>query len=149
MLQAVGIPQFVYSFIGGCIFALSPCFFCCGICHWKKRNVFISYLEENCFCHVAPPYLPFWGAAIPFSNAIASFYSPTSKVRGPQSLHFLTHACSRLSFRLELLWRVWRGISWFWFALSWRLKMPCILSCAYWQAVCFLWRMAVQVLCPF
>ena len=47
-------------------------------------------------------------------------------------------------------WWVWDGVSlWFWWAFPSWLMMPVIFSCAYWSAVCLLWRNVYSDPLPF
>ena len=41
------------------------------------------------------------------------------------------------------------GISWFWFACLWWSVMLSIFSCVFWPSVYLLWKMFIQICCPF
>ena len=63
------------------------------------------------------------------------------------------HPCQHLSSFDFLITAILTGVRWyfsvFWFAFPWWLVMLSTFSYTYWEFVYLLWRMSVQLLCPF
>ena len=94
-------------------------------------------------------FLIFWGTSILLSIVVLPVYTPTNSAQEFPFLHILSNTCYLWSLIIAILTGV-RYISlWSWFAYPWWLVMLSTFSCVCWPSVCLLWKMSIQVLCPF
>ena len=92
-------------------------------------------------------FLIFWGISILFSIVTAPIYIPTNSAWELFSPHPYQHLLS-LVFLITILTGV-RCYLIVIFICDWWLLMLSTFSCACWPFVCLLWKIFIQVLCPF